>query len=197
MQEHIRKSSIGDFLEAFTNRMRTAREQNLDWKSAYASNKRWTDFMMGNILRPLAADLHYPESNCYATEYMLVDAGYFDGTKKQCHWDFDIALEHENNGCSWLEEFIKLLHINCGLRVIITYNKDNGSSGQGLFTEAEEIYDTRRYKDNKENWLILVGPSVKKLNQGDDYKAYTLKIGKEGKASLEAFPLNGKILQDD
>ncbi len=36
-------------------------------------------------------------------------------------WDLEIAIEHENNDRLWMDEIIKLLHINCPLRVVIGY----------------------------------------------------------------------------
>ncbi|MEG0017017.1 MAG: hypothetical protein RR747_10655, partial [Gordonibacter sp.] len=36
-------------------------------------------------------------------------------------WDLEVAVEHENYDRHWMDEVIKLAHINCPLRVVIGY----------------------------------------------------------------------------
>ena len=36
-------------------------------------------------------------------------------------WDLKIAVEHENNKYDWLDELVKLAHIQCPLKVLIGY----------------------------------------------------------------------------
>lgn len=37
-------------------------------------------------------------------------------------WNLKVAVEHENDPKDWNDEVLKLLHINCPLRVVIGYN---------------------------------------------------------------------------
>lgn len=37
-------------------------------------------------------------------------------------WDLKIAVEHENSKHDWTDEVIKLIHVKCPLKVVISYN---------------------------------------------------------------------------
>ena len=37
-------------------------------------------------------------------------------------WDLEIAVEHENSEQDWTDEVIKLIHVKCPLKVVISYN---------------------------------------------------------------------------
>ena len=57
-----------------------------------------------------------------AREYMLIDVGFFSVSEGDADlWDFEVAIEHENHGDKWFDELVKLAHVQCGLRVLISY----------------------------------------------------------------------------
>lgn len=37
-------------------------------------------------------------------------------------WDLELAVEHENSKQDWTDEVIKLIHVKCPLKVVISYN---------------------------------------------------------------------------
>lgn len=100
-----------------------------------------------NILREAGKKLNYGKNNEYKEiygEYLTVDMGYFNyphysnfsvnpAYDNFYNWDWDVAIEHENNpngnNC-WREELIKLWHIVCGLKVLITYNSFKSGSNK-------------------------------------------------------------------
>ena len=55
------------------------------------------------------------DSNCYDINN---DLGY---QLNKHAWNFDIAVEHENDEKDWSDEVVKLAYIFCGLRVVIGY----------------------------------------------------------------------------
>lgn len=113
-------------------------------------------------------------------EYFRIDVtGWRDSTKKsifqaRCKeikmkpylWDLKIAVEHENNGELWLDELIKLMHIRCPLKVIISYanheTRDDAEHGDTakLSIAADMIRETEAYcnaENNQEEILIILG----------------------------------------
>ena len=65
-------------------------------------------------------------------------------------WDFDFAIEHENNENDWLDEVIKLAYINCPNRVIISYvdrNKYNDKDYLEIVEKALNLLDPNGHKE--------------------------------------------------
>lgn len=75
-------------------------------------------------------------------------------------WDLEIAIEHENNDKLWMDEIIKLLHINCPLRVVIGYVPKSISQGEYLLYVSDAIMDSKK-ASNMENgdFLLILGDS--------------------------------------
>lgn len=51
-------------------------------------------------------------------------------------WDLEIAVEHENSKQNWTDEVIKLIHVKCPLKVVISYN----SCDERDTTEWESLF---------------------------------------------------------
>lgn len=104
-----------------------------------------------------------------------------------------MAVEHENSSVSWMDEVVKLLHINCSLRVVIGYlpigQKGNHQAYLDRITEqinktkAVNTYESLKYGE----FMIIIGNSN---CHGDEkefcrYKAYVFDKDK--------FVLSGEI----
>lgn len=98
-------------------------------------------------------------------------------------WDLEIAVEHENNDADWINELVKLLHIRCPLKVVISYNRydqrDKGeqSDSNKLECAARCMKDIKCFKDSvdaaKEEYLIILGNCGGKENYDSfDYRGY-------------------------
>ena len=92
--------------------------ENDAWKVRYDNDRKWT-FFIKNIIEEIIEQLPYPRKDL-SPEYLRIDYTICPG-ESNTQWDLDIAIEHENNPNSWEDELTKLLHINCGLRVLIAY----------------------------------------------------------------------------
>lgn len=95
-------------------------------------------------------------------------------------WDLEIALEHENNKKEWLDEVIKLSHINCPLRVVVGYaDKENEEK---CITLASKVLQ-RKIGDNAPNdqeFMLILGKSGISSSEVNEntYKAYIYKKGR-------------------
>ncbi|MCC8043930.1 MAG: hypothetical protein LIP12_00325 [Clostridiales bacterium] len=103
----------------------------------------------------------------WVAKYLDIDAETAKRTGLNRHlWDLKIAVEHENSKWDWSDEAIKLLHVRCPLKVIISYNycdcRDTGeySDCSRLYHIAEwmEMMEAfRNSKDNHEEYLVIIG----------------------------------------
>ncbi len=94
-------------------------------------------------------------------------------------WDLEIALEHENDKREWLDEIVKLSHINCPLRIVIGYADEK--SEEKCIELASKVLQKKigtNTPKGQEFMLILgkSGISSDKVNE-DTYKAYKYKNG--------------------
>ena len=70
-------------------------------------------------------------SNAY-NEYFRIDVTGWKSEKiESCHsvniygWDFDYAIEYENNSATWTSELLKLSFIRADVRLVIGYRDNN------------------------------------------------------------------------
>ena len=108
----------------------------------------FTKFIMPHIATILSSH-GYAENNQY--EYYKIDViGWKDRKEdlsklqkpdtyklKNHFWDLGVAVEHENDQTDWTDELVKLLYINCPLRVVIGYYPETLSS--------EDLAETIKY----------------------------------------------------
>ena len=83
-------------------------------------------------------------------------------TLNEHFWSLDIAIEHENDQFDWTDELIKLLYVNCPLRIVIGYYPENLSeeSKKETLDYASKIVtlankDQTLIRSNQEYMLIL------------------------------------------
>jgi hypothetical protein len=83
-----------------------------------------------------------------------------DGEFQHTLWNLEVAIEHENESGRWYDEFVKLSHISCGLKVLITYhNYHQGRQFDEVLDFATRMYPHLRYKAPEDCWLFVVGPT--------------------------------------
>lgn len=157
------------FWSAFATELRKAiADPGSNWPTVFSQDKSWTSLMNSTVLTRLGDSLGFakyrnsilsPVSN----EWCRVDVGYFT-IREPLHrfdgnWDWEVAIEHENQAFpSWLDEFVKLTHINCGLKVLITYhNYRSGATISDELRVAKDFYDCRKYRQQDDAWLLVFG----------------------------------------
>jgi len=158
------------------------------WRNPNGSKnaEKWTNYIIDEALTELGKNLGFQEHDDYGNgiqkEYFNIDLGFYRNYKKieniGWNWDFEVAIEHENDPKTWLVEFAKLLHINAGLKVIISYfDYDNCSEDElaKMFRIAGELLKMRRYRSREDNFLIIIGPfSTGNENRKQSFRAFKL-----------------------
>lgn len=97
-------------------------------------------------------------------------------------WKLNFVFEHENNYRDWNDEIIKLLYLNCPLRVVVGYN-DADKRNDILFGDCHKLDIISKVIANlnieiKDEFLIIIGNRGKgfDISHGIEnffgYKAY-------------------------
>ena len=85
-------------------------------------------------------------------------------------WDLEVAVEHENSDEHWMDEVVKLAHVNCPLRVVIGYVPAGKEHGE--YTDyaslALRVLRCEQKPDNE--YLLILGNS--KPATEEDYFHY-------------------------
>jgi hypothetical protein len=95
-------------------------------------------------------------------------------------WDFDVAIEHENDDRDWTYEITKLLTINCPLRIVIGYVPAQHRGNDMVYLEKvfEQIKSLKVFPKNdfiNDEFVVILGNSkCKRLGDYFNYEAYRL-----------------------
>jgi hypothetical protein len=122
---------------------------------------------------------HYP----YYVEreaFPHIDVGYFSEYTPcdWAKWSFEIAIEHENKEYpAWRDECSKLMGINAGLKVLIAYWSEPISQLKTEIEEFPDIYDSRRYHQEKDQYLFIFIPRGK-YKETESFVVYEFKDNK-------------------
>lgn len=104
------------------------------------------------------------------------------------NWKLDIAIEHENNWQEWIDEVIKLLYINCPVRIVIGYNEETGRDEEDrkalsdLSKILNYLYKEEKIKflePNQKFGIILGNGHTKSKAKDADYRLYKIRVEKE------------------
>lgn len=118
----------------------------------------------------------------WVTKYLDIDAETAKKTGLNRHlWDLKIAVEHENSKWDWSDEVIKLLHVRCPLKVIISYNycdcRDTGNYSD--CNKLHQIADWMEMVDafdnsmgNHECYLVIIGNGTGIMKDTKPYKDF-------------------------
>ncbi len=162
----------------------------------YRKSRTWTVVMNKFMLPYIVSEMGYiPQNEYYRidvigytkdNENTIEDTGKSLGLK-YCTWDLRIAIEHENKRGEWLNELIKLTHINCPIRIVIGYNRPLKNNETAEIFEKECIeyffqclsssksFLSKPYNDNP--ILLLFGQRDKDENWTSiKYNAYELQL---------------------
>ncbi|MBS0619811.1 MAG: hypothetical protein JSR44_16615 [Spirochaetes bacterium] len=131
-----------------------------NWERKYEHRKTWTTALT-EIFYAFGEKYGYRDRGEVASEYFRVDIIFSKWAPKQDDfaWDLDVAIEMENDTTQWYDEVVKLCHINCGLKVIMTYH--NYSDTEELSKKIErcvELIKNRKYHSEANDWLLIFGP---------------------------------------
>lgn len=179
----------GNFQKIFKNDSPLINEAKTKWQS----NKKYTEFILckiGNFLKEdntvfISKEYYRIDLTSWrqlkGNQYKLFENKDFEDKEFENYlWDLEVAVEHENNDKSWMDEVVKLLHINCPLRVVIGYLPfDKNDKQQYYLDEITKQIKVTKAVDNLcslkiGEFMIIIGDS----KCGDDktkfchYQAY-------------------------
>ena len=95
-------------------------------------------------------------------------------------WDLEIAVEHENSKQDWTDEVIKLIHVKCPLKVVISYNycdERDTTEWKKLAFIARWMQEVKALaKGSDEEYLLTFGNCFNSKTKADydtfDYRGY-------------------------
>ena len=121
------------FWDTFSSELRSACLNDPRWQQDIDNATSWTTFTR-RVLYSIGEKLGFDRNNEIQREFYRIDFIYYKQRDNPpavftipsgewgANWDLEIALEHENRYDHWLWDVAKLCHINCGLKVIISYH---------------------------------------------------------------------------
>jgi hypothetical protein len=147
---------------------------------SYPNYKSWTENMM-NFLEKLA----YHDFIISKEYWPRIDCGYFSKAGDNwSEWSFEVAIEHENKVWpAWQNECCKLMIINAGLKVLITYQSEGKIELPNHFSKFFTIYKSRKYHEINDQWLFIIAPNMNRWGKEDiiaykfDGKTLPFEIG--------------------
>lgn len=182
--------SLENFYNSFMKRIE---ERKQEVEDTYTKSSTAYTLLIFDILQEiLREDYHY---NSYrksdiSKEYYRIDLiGWttrfyekikdlddkLDKTGLNKHiWNFDIAIEHENDHNDWLDEVVKLAYINCPIRIVIGYvdrnkfNKLKNADSPYLNVAIKTLNELEKQNGDKRNLIknsdsfgIILGSGIK------------------------------------
>lgn len=199
-EEKEKKMTAQEFWEKFKDIFKDGTETRKNAIENWYSNKDYTYFILSEIEKFLKTDKTINTSKEYyridltawtqlkGNRYKLFENKNFDDKAFENYlWDLEVAVEHENSSVSWMDEVVKLLHINCPLRVVIGYLPIDKKGDHQIYLKAitEQISSTKAVNNcslKNGEFMIIIGNSKCKDNEKDfcHYKAYVFNtINKE------------------
>jgi len=91
-------------------------------------------------------------------------------------WNLKIAVEHENSKSDWTDEVIKLVHIKCPVKVIISYNysdERDEPEQKRLSAAARWMQKIDAFqKGTDEEYMIILGNGCNHKTDISDYSRF-------------------------
>ncbi|GHU81408.1 hypothetical protein AGMMS50284_1080 [Clostridia bacterium] len=151
---------------------------------AYQNNSAFTTFITLIIKKVLESDCKEIETSL---EYYRIDITSWIQRRNEINsqaphkfhsylWDLQAAVEHENDSNDWMDEVIKLAHINCPLRVVIGYLPVGEDHQEYIDYVSNAINMLQCPQDSANEFLLLIGNSKTKVeNDYFNYRPYLFK----------------------
>lgn len=112
-------------------------------------------------------------------DFYIVEGGLDNYQLRKHAWNFDIAVEHENDENDWSDEIIKLAYIFCDLRVVIGYfpyiATGKEEMQQKYLNKVAETINGLKCKGNMKHgeFLVILGDIEKGESDGFKMLTYT------------------------
>jgi len=179
-----------EFWERFKNLFTEGTESLTDARKHWKVPQEFTNQFVNPYIPKIITD----ENDTSEFEYFRIDiiaysqrkdeaeAYPYDGELKPHLWDLKVAFEHENEKEKWLDEVIKLSHINCPLRVVVGYFFPDAAKRNNALDFAAAMLEKRIGKDcaSDQEFLLILGDSGTNAQQvnASTYTPYLYSKGK-------------------
>lgn len=156
------------------------------YQTLYRSDEpAFTELVNKTIIHGILADAGLTVQH----EYFRIDSVGWEGKYKTLSleesrsvglnrhlWNLKAAVEHENNKADWLDELIKLMHIRCPLKVVISYSPCD-CRGAEERRKLDYAADCMRKIDvyhgcTGEEFLIILGNGAPKSRHSPGYTRF-------------------------
>lgn len=171
------KRKIGEnFLYNFKDRLdKDYKSRTESFKACYSDRTNYTKYI-STVIKDITEGLaksndsdcneDYIEKNKLYSEYYRIDYTVWSIKEKTAkngkhiyHWNFDIAIEHENDHKDWTYELLKLSFIRADARIVIGYT-DSGARNEEEYVIKEQVeefkYDDADCKKDLEFYVVLM-----------------------------------------
>ena len=167
-------------------------------RNFWKNRDNFTKFIMPHIATILSS-YGYADKNQY--EYYKIDViGWKDCKSalaklqtpdtyklKKHFWHLGVAIEHENDQSDWTDELVKLLYINCPLRIVIGYYPETLSSEDLVKTidYASDIVslanETNAFIQPEQEFMLILGKNHDNETDlcANSYSAFTYNVNKK------------------
>ena len=180
-----------EFFRQFKNKLydqNAVDEEKRSYRETYLSNEHYTNL----INRHIVPDILKQFGMDYSNEYYRIDVtGRVNDTNKELgdefsnaqfnyhSWRLKVAFEHENNSTDWSDEVIKLLYVNCPLKIVVGYNYANNRNALQFGDERKLDLLARTIThlgvEIKDEFMIILGncgEGYKEENEAEKYFGY-------------------------
>lgn len=178
--------------------------------------KGYSQYIFENLIYKVLKEKGYrpyvrgeKKDKCYQPEYYKIDCPGWSKIKTEdsdkvekfsCYcWSLDFAIEHENNYEEWMDEVIKLLFINCPLRIVIGYNnrkihteRSDELQLNSVMKSIKKIIDkyegTRTFISENDEFGIILGEGYTNENDNNiipGFRYYQVNITPENEVEYE------------
>ena len=145
----------------------------------------------------LRIDIPAWQSNNHDQEFVDIAPRF-----KKYDWNLKVAVEHENDYRLWMDEVIKLAHVNCPLRVVIGYVQAENDRDKTIKKQESILHSVAEIlnndidawksvisanKDNKSEFLIILGDVKVKKEDRCHYTPYFYSFKKNEFVNLEDY----------
>ena len=145
-------------------------DESLKSVKSWTDKTEWTSWMKDLLIHLGEQFGYYPDCEYWPK----IDIGFFSNSGKYwSKWSFEVAIEHENaHWPAWKEELNKLMAINAGLKVLITYRFESYDDLIKKLNEFVEIYKSRKYHQESDSYLLIFAP-LDEIWDDEDFLAFS------------------------
>lgn len=203
-----------EFWNAFSKKVMDEGDDRTQLCKDWTTSKVFTD-SMSKVITSIIEGNYGKENITVQPEYLRIDIPAWQKNSGNDHnfveeapnfqkydWNLKVAVEHENDYRLWMDEVIKLAHINCPLRVVIGYvhvEKDRDTTEKkqkAILKRVASVLNNNidawktilsANKNNQSEFLIILGDGNVRAENRCYYTPYFYSFDKKEFVDLEDY----------